>query len=317
MAIAFIKERQSRWKRLQELIQKAEQKRITTFSTAELLEVSKLYRQATTDLAMAQTQQLDAELIYFLNDLVSKSYNLIYPTQKISGKQVRQLLLQEFPALVRQNGWLIMLSLLLLCGGFLAGFFGYLLAPETITGILPKDIVTQIIERYENNAWFNEPLQKRPMVSFWIMQNNILVALNSFAGGMLLGTLTIWALAFNGMLIGAIAAVFWQKGYLLSFWAMILPHGVIELTAIVLAAAGGFILAKSILLPGEYSRSDALKMNGGVAIRFLCGTVFLLVIAALIEGFLSTISTETIPEIYRLLFSGLTGVLLLGYFRLK
>jgi uncharacterized membrane protein SpoIIM required for sporulation len=317
MNIPFIQERKERWTRLDELLKKAGKTKLTTFSKTELLEFCTLYQQTASDLALAKTQKLPDDLVYFLNDLVSRAYHLIYRTEKTTLHQLKQLFVIEYPELIRKNWKVLLFSILLLSFGWALGFFGYLTGPKVVSGFLPKDFTDHFIKSYQNNTWFNEPLKARPFVSSWIMVNNIRVAIGAFAGGMLLGTLTLYMLVFNGFILGAISAGFWNKGYFLSFWAMILPHGVIELTAICLAATAGFLLARTIFFPGEYSRSDALKIHGVSAMKLMFATILLFVVAAIIEGFLSTISTKTIPESYRLIFAGLTAIVLLGYFLRK
>jgi uncharacterized membrane protein SpoIIM required for sporulation len=315
MAILFIQTRQKRWTRLQQLLIRAEGTRLTSFTKEDLIEFSVLYRQTATDLALAKTQDLPDELISFLNDLTARSYHYIYRTEKTTLHQLGDFVRHEFPALFRQNFTVILFAFALLAIGWIAGFCGYLTGPELVTRLLPKDFTTKIISGYEQKTWFNEPLVARPYISSFIMYNNIMVAIQAFSGGMLLGTLTCWAILFNGFILGVLAAIFLKHGHLLSFWAMILPHGVIELTAIGLTAAAGLLLTRAILFPGEYSRSDALKISGIQAIKLLAGTICMLVVAGLIEGYLSTTSTNIIPESGRLLFAAATAILLFFYFK--
>ena len=315
MAIPFVQARQERWIRLQNLVKKASGRKLTSFSKEELIELSVLYRQTATDLALAKTQGLPDEITSFLNDLTTNSYHYIYKTEKSTLRQLGDFIVHEFPELFRENWRVILFAFSLLFAGWAAGFWGYIAGPDFIAGLLPEKFTTGIFSGYQEKTWFNEPLVARPYVSSVIMNNNIQVAIQAFGGGMLLGTLTCWAILFNGFILGVLAAVFFQKGYLLSFWAMILPHGVIELTAIGLSAAAGLLLTRAILFPGDYSRSDALKTCGIKAVKLLARTICMLVVAGLIEGFFSTISTKLIPESFRLLFAAATGILLWLYFK--
>ncbi|MGE5557745.1 MAG: stage II sporulation protein M [Bacillota bacterium] len=312
MIIPFVQERRNRWERLFSLLKKSEKAQMTSFTPGEILEFAALYRQASADLASAQAQKLPADVVGFLNDLTARAYHQIYRTEKFSTHSIKHLILSEFPALCRANWRIITFTFLIMLAGWCLGFFGYLAGPETVAGFLPGGYV-EIIDRYKSGTWFNEPMTARPFISSYIMIHNVQVALYAFAGGMTLGIYTCYIIIFNGFFLGALSALFMQKKLLLSFWAMILPHGVIELSAIVLAGAAGFMLTRAFLFPGEYSRQDALKLYGPRAVRFILGTAFLLAIAALIEGFLSTISTKIIPEYARLSFAGLTGILLFLY----
>jgi uncharacterized membrane protein SpoIIM required for sporulation len=313
MNLPFVKQRQQRWTRLNQLIEKSVRRRLASFTKQELLEYNMLYRQAATDLALAKTLQLPDDLVQFLNDLVGRAYHQLYRMETSKLSQIGKLFGTEFPCLIRQNRLMILFSLGLLSLGWLCGFWGYLVGPQVTAALVPDGFVKDLLRQFAQNTWFNDPAVARPYLSARIMYNNIQVALMAFAGGMLLGTYTLYILIFNGYLLGVLAAAFLRSHHFLSFWAMILPHGVIELTAIAMAAAAGLLLAKTILFPGEYRREDALKLQGAVAVKLALGTVILLIIAGLIEGFFSTIDVKVIPEWGRLLFAAFT-VIFLGWY---
>jgi uncharacterized membrane protein SpoIIM required for sporulation len=127
----------------------------------------------------------------------------------------------------------------------------------------------------------------RPLMASGIITNNVRVAVACFAGGIFLGVGSLVLLAFNGLSIGAFAGHFANVGlldYLLSF---ILGHGALELFAIWVAGAAGFLLGRSVVAPGQLSRADALVVSGRVAVRMLGATTLLLVVAGIVEGFIS------------------------------
>lgn len=313
--LPFIQTRQARWNRLEQLLAKVAKVKLKNLAKNELLELGVLYQQVVSDLSVVKTQGLPDDLLYFLNDLVSRTYHQIYRNQKTTWNQLKNLFKFEFPELFRQNWRVIGFTFGLLLLGWALGFGGYLTGSKVINAFLPGNLrPEQFVKGYETHQWFNESLSNRPFVSSWIMVNNIRVAIGAFAGGMLLGTLTLYLILYNGLILGVLSAAFLNKGYFLSFWAMILPHGIIELTAISLAAAAGFLLTRAIFFPKELSRTDALKLQGPPAMKLLFATLLLFVIAAIIEGFLSTISTKIIAEPYRLGFAVLTGFLLFWYF---
>jgi uncharacterized membrane protein SpoIIM required for sporulation len=316
MNLPFVNARRERWTKLNQYIEKSSREKLTGFTKDELIEFSILYRRTSSDLALAKTLRLPADLIRFLNDLTGRAYHQLYRSELSRFQQIKTLLCREFPLLIRQNERIILFSLGLMLLGWIFGFFGYLTGPQAVARIIPSSLSQGLIEEFEANSWFNDPLTARPYISARIMYNNIQVSLLAFAGGMLLGIYTLFVVAFNGFLLGVLSAAFWRNHYMISFWAMILPHGVIELTAIAMAASGGFLLAKTIIYPGEYSRPDALRVYGTTAVKLMVGTVAMLIVAGLIEGFFSTVDTRAIPEWARLLFAASTGLLLLGYLRL-
>jgi uncharacterized membrane protein SpoIIM required for sporulation len=124
------------------------------------------------------------------------------------------------------------------------------------------------------------------------MIHNSLVGLRCLAFGMLLGLGTAWFLVLNGTLLGALAAHFHNQGALASFWPQILPHGVTEFLGMFAAAQAGFLLARAIWAPGEYSRRDALAMRGREAGLLAFATVLLMIWSGFVESYLTRSTTN-------------------------
>jgi uncharacterized membrane protein SpoIIM required for sporulation len=109
----------------------------------------------------------------------------------------------------------------------------------------------------------------------------------AFALGALLGLGTLYVMAMNGALIAAVLALVYRAGYGHELVSFMVGHGVIELSCIFLAGGAGLLIGSAILLPGDLSRGDALKTRGLEAVRLIAGCVPLLIIAGIIEGFIS------------------------------
>jgi uncharacterized membrane protein SpoIIM required for sporulation len=127
----------------------------------------------------------------------------------------------------------------------------------------------------------------RGLMASGIIVNNVRVAIACFAGGVFLGVGSLVLLAYNGLAIGAFAGHFANVGLLDYLLTFILGHGALELFAIWVAGAAGFLLGRSIVAPGTLSRGDALVISGRVAVRMVGATAVLLVVAGMIEGFIS------------------------------
>ena len=108
------------------------------------------------------------------------------------------------------------------------------------------------------------PSLSRPIAASSIMSNNIQVSLLAFGFGLTAGIGTSAILLFNGMYLGAIAGWFSVQGNSRALWGWVMPHGGVELLAICIAGAGGFLLAKAIYCPGQVSRRTALKKMGEI-----------------------------------------------------
>jgi hypothetical protein len=120
-----------------------------------------------------------------------------------------------------------------------------------------------------------------------IIGNNIRVAIACFAGGVFLGVGSLVLLAFNGLVIGATMGHFANMGLLDYLLEFVVGHGALELFAIWVAGAAGFLLGRAAVAPGTLHRADALVLNGRVALRLVGAAVVLLVVAGVIEGFVS------------------------------
>ncbi|HEY1335056.1 MAG TPA: stage II sporulation protein M, partial [Myxococcaceae bacterium] len=130
-------------------------------------------------------------------------------------------------------------------------------------------------------------------------------------GGMLAGVLTVVALVNNGFSIGTgfgVFANYHAAGYLGTFVA---GHGVLELTAIFISGGAGLRLAHALIAPGDRTRTDAMVVDGRIAMRMVGAVVFLLAIAGTIEGLLST---SDAPAGLKFAVSGASGLLLGLYF---
>ena len=131
------------------------------------------------------------------------------------------------------------------------------------------------------------PTLARPMVASKIMTNNLQVTLLAFGLGLSFGIGTVLILMYNGIFLGAVAGWMTLMGKERALWGWVMPHGGTELMAIVLAGAAGLILARAMIAPGRLRRSLALKKVALNALAIELGCMFMLVIAGLIEGFVS------------------------------
>ena len=121
--------------------------------------------------------------------------------------------------------------------------------------------------------------------SSYLFNHNAQIALFAFALGFAFGVPTAWLLVYNGVMIGSMYAVFWDKGLGYEFTGWLLIHGVTEIFAIVLAGAAGFIIGGAVAFPGGQSRLASARSAGQKAATIAMGCIIMLVIAALLEGF--------------------------------
>jgi uncharacterized membrane protein SpoIIM required for sporulation len=177
--------------------------------------------------------------------------------------------------------------------------------PNFLELLVPDDLIRLV--RDDGQLWMGRIMGNSPGNSSGIMTNNIGVCLRTIAGGLLAGLGTLYILIFNGLLIGAIAALVAQNNLAFPFWAFVLPHGALELPAIFISGGAGLMIAKALLFPGNYRRFDAFKRYGPTVARTIFGMIPMLLIAGAIEGFISP--HPAIPDVLKYM---LGGVIFLG-----
>lgn len=279
----FVEDRRARWARLGNLIAEAKG-RVERLGPDDVLELGRLYRSASSDLAVARRDfALDAATER-LNDLVAAAHALIYSEAPTSGRRLRRLLLHELPASVRANSRFTAVSLAAFGLPLLATFAIGLVMPEIAATALPAETRQQLADR---RLWTDIPEGYRPLVGPLVIVNNVRVAIMAFAGGLTAGALTLFVLVSNGAFLGTVLAV--VQGYGLSggLLTFIAAHGPLELSCIVLSGGAGLRLAWALLRPGDRSRRDALRLAGAQAIRVMLLVVPALGVAGIIEAFLS------------------------------
>lgn len=289
---AFMRGRQALWGELQELL-----RGITAGGRLQPEVVQRfgfLYRRAAADLAYARAYYPQEAVTRYLNDLVLRAHSVVYAPPKEGFGRLWHLLAREFPRSVRRQWVWVTLSLTLLLGGVLLGYAASLWDPNLARAISPA-----MLQQFQPHD-LKGPLSaagERPAMAVFLMWHNIGVALRVFGEGLTLGILSIYELIANGVLVGALAAVFQQSGIVADFWATIVPHGIVEISAIALGGAAGFQLAWAILRPGPLSRLESLARTARSALNLGLGMLPLFVLAGLIEGLITPLPLGAWPKI--------------------
>lgn len=306
----FVQKHRENWHQLESLVNEIHknQRRITA---KKLNEFYRLYQKTAQNLSYSQTYFPNEKVTYYLNDLVSKAHNLLYKDQVTSLGQLRRFFSQTFIKLLTEQWHAIVMAMILFVLGMIGGFFAVLQDPLNMYTILPADIAYAVDPEYLGSS---DGMVDSPFVSAYIMTNNIRVAFLAFAGGITLGLLTVYVMIYNGIIVGALAGVFWHAGKTYEFWAYIVPHGMIELTAIFIAGGAGLLMGYRLLVPGDYSRGYHLKQQAIRSVQLLLGTIPLFIIAAIIEGYITpaAISLEAKYVVAILTVVGLILYMMIG-----
>lgn len=312
---AFVNQRQMGWQQLEALLSRAEKRGLRGLEPEQVAELGTLYRWVTSDLAFANARRYDMTLQAYLNRLTARAHALVYARHQSGGlRTVIDFYTQTFPAEVRASAAPIGICAGVFIAAAVAAYALIITQPLNAYVLLPAQLIQPIHHGLHQTNF--EPAVRQlgtPTLSAEIMTNNVRLAFLAFAGGLTLGALTLYLLIFNGLMLGGMAALYWQAGFGRDFAATVAPHGVIELSAVQIAAGAGLLLAAAVLSPGRLRRVDAMRRNGKRAGVLVLGVASMLVVAATIEG---GFSPQKYSDQARIGFGIMTAVLMLTYFLL-
>jgi uncharacterized membrane protein SpoIIM required for sporulation len=273
--------------------------------------VGRLYREVTSDLALAQREFPRHRVAIYLNQLVARGHAVIYRGEPLAWRRLKRYIAYTFPVTFRQNlPFMLTAVLLLLVPALLAGVLTNW-QPAAAEWLLPAQVQELIPQIEDQELWTDIPVNERPGASSFIMQNNIRVSFVAFGGGMTAGLLTVYAMIFNGLLLGGLTGLTAHYDVGFALWTFVIGHGVIELTTIFIAGGSGLMIGWAIIHPGLHRRRDAVRVAARQALILILGCVPLLVIAGTIEGFISP--NENIPWVAKWAVGLGTGVVLYIY----
>ena len=287
----FREERQARWQALEALVERAEREGLASLDAEELLEVPLLYRACASSLSVARSISLDANLVAYLESLVARAYFVVYGTRSGLVAIAVRFVFSELPAAVRSARWPILLSAALMFAPMAAGWaltaadgawFDTFVSADMAGGRTPSASREELAE-----TLFDSPPPAERLATFasFLFQHNARIGILCFALGAAFGVPVVLLLAYNGLALGAMCAVFAGKGLTVEFLAWLSIHGSTELLAVVICGGAGLHLARAMIDPGRHSRLTALKMHGRRAAVLAVGAVGMLFVAALIEAF--------------------------------
>ncbi|MFN7057118.1 stage II sporulation protein M [Hyphomonas sp.] len=313
----FREERQADWQKLDLILTRAENGGVKSLSDEQMLALARLYRQAVSSLSVARSISLDQNVIAYLESLCTRAYFFVYGARTTIGERMMVFLRRDWPAAVRGAVWPTLLSALFFLGGWALAFFLCLQdmdwfwtfhGPNFMDGRNPDATVEYLRSTIYSDDYGDGQLSA---FSSFLLNNNAQIALFAFALGFAFGIPTAWLLVYNGVMIGSLYAVFWDKGLGFEFTGWLMIHGVTELLAIILAGAAGFIIGGAVAFPGERTRLASARTAGQKAATIAMGCVIMLVFAALLEGFGRQLINS---DLVRYLIAGTTLILWMTYF---
>jgi uncharacterized membrane protein SpoIIM required for sporulation len=307
----FVQRRSPDWQELDALLARASRRGIRSLEPEQVERLGQLYRALGSDLAYAQGRY-DARLVEYLNRSIARAHAYVYaPTAQSGWGRLARFYAVDFPSEFRRSILPIATCAALTIAAAVMAYTVVRAHPDNAYALLPSGFVPAQIKRSLHDSNFAFGTAQAPMMSAFIITNNVKVAMIAFAGAATLGALTIYIIAFNGLMLGALGALFANAGFGTDFWVTVAPHGVIELTAIQIAGAAGLLVAGGVLTPGRLRRKDAIAIGARRAAVLFLGVVSMLLVAGTIEGF---VSPQRWPMDARGAVGVITAVLLACYF---
>jgi uncharacterized membrane protein SpoIIM required for sporulation len=315
---SFLQQRRPDWRRLEALLERVEGSGLRTLGDEQAVELGRLYRRAASDLNQAQTFVSGEATERYLNDLVARAYLAIYGKSRIDLFALVRHYLRGYPAVFRRYLPHVLLATALFAGGTLFGYLAsYYDAAIARTFLLPAGMHT--IQPEAEGEDELQPMQSTGELaefSSFLFTHNLGVTLFAFALGITFGIGSVWLMFYNGVMTGALAAVFIEAGQFTAFATGILPHGVLEIPACLIGGAAGLLLAQGLLRARTWPRLAELARTGKEALWLVSGCVPLLAAAAVLEAGVARAPDWFLGRGLKLAVAGVFALLFLAYLTL-
>lgn len=265
-----------------------------TLLPAEIDELVSLYQRTSAQLSFVRHHYADPALTSELNALVADANSTLYRRTSSPGAGFRRFFAVSFPAATWHLRRFILVAAL-------ATFI-----PAAVVAVWlanTEEALDIAAPEAERAAYVDEEFEayysSAPASQFAteVLINNIQVSFLAFGAGVFLGVGAVFILMYNGAFVGVALSVFIVAGEQPKFWGLILPHGLLELSAVVIAGAAGMTLGWSVIAPGDVSRSEAFTAAARRSVVVILGLMLAFVTAGIIEGFVTPSSLPTAARI--------------------
>ncbi len=316
----FVEEERPYWKELEQQLQRLEAEPVLRLSIEELTHFHYLYERTSAGLGKIITFSSEPQLREYLESLVSRAYSEIHSVrQKTQRFSPFRWFFRTFPQTFRRHFRLFVLATVVTLLGSSFGGFILMVDPDEKAVIMPfGHLLGDPSERVrkEEQAGTEEDRLKgvKSRFSAYLMENNIRVSFFTLASGIVWGIGTLVILFYNGVILGAVAVDYVLAGELKFLLGWLMPHGVIEIPAILIAGQAGFLLGSALIGWGNrQSLRMRLRQISNDLVTLIAAVALFLVWAGLIESFLSQYHEPVIPYAWKIGFGSLEFGLLVFF----
>jgi uncharacterized membrane protein SpoIIM required for sporulation len=294
---AFIARHETEWTQLEDWLRLRGAARAGAREAADQpalddLDFPARYRRVCQQLALAQRRGYSARVLERLEALAQRGHDVLYRPPAPRLQRLVEYFGADYPRLVRRHARYMWLSALLFFGPLVTMLVLLQFHPELVHSVFGSEQIRQFERMYDpaspSHHLGRESGTNLQMFGYYIY-NNISIGFRTFAAGLLAGVGAIVVLVTNGIVIGTVAGHLTAIGYGDPFWRFVAGHSGFELSAIVLAGGAGLRIGWALLAPGRLSRRRALVEGGKDGAQIVYGVFVLLVLAAFVEAFWSSI----------------------------
>ena len=302
---AYVAAHRAEWARLEDLLKRGSRPR--SLSGAEVDELVDLYQRVATHLSVVQSIGRDPALVGRLSSLVARARGVVAGGRRASWQDVVRFLRLDFPAICYRTRWWWLGA----TAGFLLVSFAYGTwiagSPEAQLAVAPPEVVKQLVEEDFEDYYSSAPAQD---FAARVFTNNAYVAAQSILFGVLLGLPVLYVLYSNALNVGIAGGLMAANDRTALFFGLILPHGLLELTAVFVACGLGLKLGWTVVDPGGRTRAQALSEEGRALVAGALGLALVLLVSGIIEAF---VTPSPLPTWARLAIGVVAELLFLAY----
>lgn len=289
----FIARNQPTWQRLDALTARA-RRGVRSLAPGELDELVQLYQRTSAHLSHARTYYGDAALTRRLTSLVAAASGVIYGKRARTLRAVGRFFTSTFPAAVWSSRRFVLVAAAFMFVPALALGAWLSTSDRALDAAVPEATQQALLESEFEDYYSSAPAAQ---FSTEVLINNIQVSMAAFAAGVVLCAGSAYILATNGAYVGIAGGLFVSAGQGGKFFGLILPHGLLELTAIVIAGAAGMRLGWAFIAPGDRTRTEAMADEGRRSVVVVLGLAVAFVVAGIIEAFVTPSGLPTVARV--------------------
>jgi uncharacterized membrane protein SpoIIM required for sporulation len=277
---AFVKNNKPRWEEFEKVVKDPQQ--------ASPDKLAELFIQVTDDLSFAQTKYPNTRTTQYLNALAGKVHLQIYKNKREEKSRFVTFWQYEVPQASYEARKLLLYAFIIFVVAGIIGAVSTAYDETFVRLILGDGYVNMTLENIKKgNSTAVYSSSDQLTMFFLITWNNIMVSFRVFVLGAFASLGTGFYLFYNALMVGTFIMFFYQENHLTEALPLIMLHGTIELSSIVIAAAAGFTMGNSLIFPGTYSRLVSFKAGGVKGMKIVIGLVPFFVIAGFIESFIT------------------------------